>query len=620
MKSSTSAKVKMQLLAVFKDVFQRFELNLIGKWIFIGMLIGLAGGLGAWFFMLLLDASKALFTGGLLHRLVPESSVLSGYWKTFFHAKYWWCVPLIPMIGGLISGVLVYLWAPEAEGHGTDGVIHSFHRGRGLIRGRVPLIKTIASAAIIGSGGSAGREGPIAQIGAGFGSLAGRYLKVSVKDRRLMVLAGAAAGISAIFQAPLGGAIFTTEVLYRNHELETEALIPNIISSLTAYSLYTRLVGREQLFSIPPLRFERAEELVLYTFLGLLCALAGVFYIRIFYGLREKLFKPLALPQWLKPALGGLLLGLLAVLLPQIWGGGYEVMQMAMEHKLTATLMVLLVFGKIFATSFTISSGGSGGVFAPSLFIGAMLGGCVGTTFAAWLPAQYVPDPTALVVVGMGGFFAGIAKVPIASIIMVSEMTGGYGLLVPMMLVSAITVLFTRNHSIYEKQALSTIDSPAHKGDFIADLLDGLTVTDTRALKAKPLSVRAVTSLSHMLKKIRGYEQNMLPVVDQEERVLGMIYFRDLRDVLFEGELDLNLVIAADVAKIQFPFVTPAENLHAVITKFAQYDMNELPVLESGSKKLLGVLSKHEVIYTYNQRLESFRAQEHDAVKRGGFL
>jgi len=612
--------VKIWFSNTLKNIFRRFELNIIGKWIFIGILIGIVGGLGAWIFMLLLNLSRTIFTTGILHNLVPPTAQLPGHYFDLFRSKWWWIIPLIPFLGGLLSGLLVYFWAPEAEGHGTDGVINSFHSGRGLIRARVPVIKTIASAAIIGSGGSAGREGPIAQIGAGFGSVLGRILKVSVKDRRLMVVAGAAAGISAIFQAPLGGAIFMTEVLYRNHELETEALIPGVISSLAAYSLYTRLVGREQLFVIPSLRFERVEELIIYTILGLLCALVGVFYVKMFYGMRDHFFKPMKIPGWLKPALGGLLLGILSIILPQVWGGGYDVMQQAMAHQLTAGLMLLLVFGKIFATSFSISSGGSGGVFAPSLFIGAMLGGCVGTTIAGWWPVNFVPDPTALVVVGMGGFFAGIAKVPIASVIMVSEMTGGYGLLVPMMLVSTITVLFTRNHTLYEKQALSTIDSPAHKGDFITDLLDGLSTRDTKALRVKPITVRAVTPLSEMLKKISGNDQNLVPVVDQENIVSGIIYFRDLRDVLFEGELDLNLVIAADVAKTQFPYITPDENLHDAITKFAQYDMNELPVLDREKRKLMGVLTKHDVIYTYNQKLETLKANEAGMISRGGFL
>ncbi len=603
-----------------KRIVDHFELNIIGKWLFIGILIGVVGGLGAWVFMLLLNFSKTVFTDHALLKIIPHAAMQPGQYRSLLSYSWWWLVPLIPFCGGLISGILVYLWAPEAEGHGTDGVINSFHRGRGLIRGRVPIVKTIASAAIIGSGGSAGREGPIAQIGAGFGSLLGRWMRVSVKDRRLMVLAGAAAGISAIFQAPLGGAIFTTEVLYRNHELETEALIPGVISSLTAYSLYTRLVGREQLFVIPQLRFERAEELLIYAILGIICALVGMFYVKIFYGFRDHVYSPMKIPKWLKPAIGGLMLGGLFVFLPQVWGGGYDIMQQAMSHQLSMGLMFLLVFGKIIATSFSISSGGSGGVFAPSLFIGAMLGGAVGTLFTGWFPGNFMPDSTALVVVGMGGFFAGVAKVPLASIIMVSEMTAGYGLLVPMMLVSTITVLFTRNFSLYEKQVNATIDSPAHRGDFITDFLDGLSTRSTKALSVKPVSVRAVTTLTDMLKKTSGSEQDIVPVVDQNEVVLGVIYFQDLRDVLFEGELDLNLIIAADVAKMRFPFITPDENLHSAITKFAQYNLSELLVLDEKTKKLMGVLSKNDVMIAYNSKLESFKTPGAEMGKRGGFL
>lgn len=610
------------LFKTISEALDRVQISTISKWLFLGIAIGLVGGLGAWVFMLLLKGCHHIFTENLFQRAASFEPAMLGQLFTLFQFNYWWVIPLIPALGGLISGVLVFIWAPEAEGHGTDALINSFHRGRGMIRGRVPIIKTLASVVLIGSGGSAGREGPIAQIGAGFGSFLARLLNVSIKDRRLMVLAGAAAGISAIFQAPLGGAIFTTEVLYRNHELETEALIPGIISSLTAYSLYTRLVGREQLFSIPPaLRFEQIEELVAYLILGLVCSVIGIFYVKIFYGMRDHFFKPMRLPLWLKPAVGGFLLGILVLFLPQVWGGGYEVMQLAMTHQATAGLMLVLILGKIMATSLSISSGGSGGVFAPSLFIGAMLGGGLGMVLAAWLPAAFVPDPTAMVVVGMGGFFAGVAKVPIASIIMVSEMTGGYGLLVPMMLVSTITVLFTRHSSLYEKQVSSTLESPAHQGDFIADLLSGLSIQDTHALKLKPFAVRAVEPLSEIFKVFINKKQNFVPVIDHHDKMQGIIYFDDLRDVLFDAELDFKLIIAADVAKIEFPFCTPYDNLHHVITNFTKYQIHELPILDQETGKLLGMITEKEVILTYNKKLEDMKAAETELLaSRDGFI
>ncbi|MEW6516159.1 MAG: chloride channel protein [candidate division FCPU426 bacterium] len=612
--------IQLKITGWLNQLWSSGEFHLIGRWIFFGFLIGLVGGFGAWLFRLLLELSQNLFTEAWLHRLAPSTASLPGTIHILWGRPWWWLIPLIPALGGLISGVLVFWIAPEAEGHGTDAVIDSFHRGRGLIRARVPLVKTLASAAVIGSGGSAGREGPIAQIGAGFGSLLGRWLKVSIQDRRLMVLAGAAAGISAIFQAPLGAALFVTEVLYRNHELETEALIPAIIASLTSFSLYIRLVGQEQLFVIPQLHFHAAEELVVYAGLGLACALMGSVYVRCFYGLRDRFFKPLPLPAWLKPALGGLLLGLLVLFLPQVWGGGYNVMQQAMSRSLTAHLMLLLVVGKILATSFTISSGGSGGVFAPSLFIGAMLGGGLGASLQGWLPPSWMPDPTALVVVGMGGFFAGVAKVPIASIILVAEMTGGYGLLIPMMLVSAIAVLFNHRVSLYERQAASTIDSPAHQGDFIADLLEGLTIADTKALRTKPVTVLFNTPLAEILDKFSGKEQHLLPMVTKQNVVKGVIAFEDLRELLLEGEWAPKLILAVDIAKFPFPFVTPEQNLHQAITEFARFDSEELPVLDAQDHRLLGMLTKREVFFTYEQKLETHKARGKQAGRRGRFV
>lgn len=267
---------------------------------------------------------------------------------------------VIPALGGLLSGLLVYLVAPEAEGHGTDAMIESFHQRGGHIRKRVPLVKIVASAVTIGSGGSAGKEGPIAQIGSGFGSFFATVLKLKPRDRRLLVLAGAAGGIGAIFRAPLGAALFAPEVLYRETEFEYEAILPCIISSIVAYSVFTNVYGRRAIFSPGTVDFT-LPELIPYALFGVVCALVGFVYIRVFYGLRDRFFNPLGIPRLVKPALGGLMVGAVAFLFPQIMDGGYGWVQAALEGKLFWGTMLLLAFLKILATSCTISSGGSGG-------------------------------------------------------------------------------------------------------------------------------------------------------------------------------------------------------------------------------------------------------------------
>ncbi|MDH3999259.1 MAG: chloride channel protein, partial [Desulfuromonadales bacterium] len=290
-----------------------------------------------------------------------------------------WFLFLIPIIGGLISGFLVFKYAPEAEGHGTDAAIDAFHNKGGLIRGRVPIIKGLASIATIGTGGSAGREGPIAQIGAGFGSFIATKLRLTASDRRIVMLAGMAGGIGATFRAPLGGALFAVEVLYRNPEFEHEGLIPAIISSITAFSLFGATTGWKPLLATPHFSFEHPQELFLFFALAVFCAGLGRVYVRCFYGM-QGVFKAWEFPTMLKPAVGGFVLGLMAMVVPQVLGSGYGMVQAALYGKVALWIMLLIALAKIVATSLTISSGGSGGVFAPSLVIGAMLGGAFGAS------------------------------------------------------------------------------------------------------------------------------------------------------------------------------------------------------------------------------------------------
>ncbi|NOY13137.1 MAG: chloride channel protein, partial [Deltaproteobacteria bacterium] len=429
----------------------------------LAVLVGIVAGSGAVFFYFATNSVEHLMLGkiGNFHPPLegtPESSftqVING-----LSAPYRWFLFLIPAFGGLISGWLVYTYAPEAEGHGTDGALEAFHRKNGVIRGRVPIIKTVASIVTIGTGGSAGREGPIAQIGAGFGSFVATRLGLSSADRRILLLAGIAGGIGATFRSPLGGALFAVEVLYRDPEFEHEGLIPCIISSIIAYSLFGSATGWKPLLATPHFQFNHPGELLLYLALGISCALLGVVYVKTFYGLRD-LFRKLPLPNWQKPAIGGLGLGLLALFIPQVLGSGYGLVQAALYGKMALWVMLVIALAKILATSLTISSGGSGGVFAPSLVIGAMLGGAFGASAETLFPLL-TQDPRAYVLVGMAGFFAGVANAPIATLIMVSELTGNYSLLAPLMLVCVVAMLVMRKNTIYEKQVARRFDSPAH--------------------------------------------------------------------------------------------------------------------------------------------------------------
>ncbi len=484
----------------------------------LAILVGIVSGCGALFFYFATNSVEHLTLGtiGNFHPPLegtPESS-FHHFIDSLSVPHRWWLF-LLPAVGGLLSGWLVYKFAPEAEGHGTDGALEAFHRKQGIIRGRVPIVKTIASIVTIGTGGSAGREGPIAQIGAGFGSFVATKLGLSVMDRRILLLAGMAGGVGATFRSPLGGALFAVEVLYRDPEFEHEGLIPCIISSIVAYSLFGAVTGWEPLLDTPLFRFDHPTELLLYLVLGIVCALFGVFYVKSFYGMRT-LFRKVPIADWLKPALGGLLLGILALFIPQVLGSGYGWVQAALYGKMALWVMLTIALAKVVATSLTISSGGSGGVFAPSLVIGAMLGGAFGGMAEQLFP-MLTQDPRAYVLVGMAGFFAGVANAPIATLIMVSELTGNYGLLAPLMLVCVIAMLVMRKNSIYEKQVACRFDSPAHLGDFVIDILEGVQVKSLAHKGRVPTVIPEGMTLPQILDTIAAAKTAYYPIIDQKD-------------------------------------------------------------------------------------------------------
>lgn len=439
----------------------------------LSILVGVVAGGGAILFNWLLDLCKDLFLVGLAHYSPPglpkEGGELSEHWGPYSRLL----LPIATTLGGLIAGWLVFTFAPEAEGHGTDAVLKAYHHAGGRIRARVPLIKTVASSITIGSGGSGGREGPIAQIGAGFGSILSHLLKLDDSERRVLVMAGAAGGIGAIFHAPLGGALFATEVLYSKLEYETDVLVPSILSAVTAYSIVGYVYGFGSLFLTPGDYFTKPELLPLYALLSLISAGGAWLFIKMFYG-SASWFKSLPYPQIVKPALAGLVVGLLGLLVPQALDGGYGWLQMIFLNKFTLWTLLLIALAKMVATSLSIGSGGSGGVFGPSVIIGAALGGVVGQAFQAAFPSLGI-DPVHFALVGMAAFFSAAAKAPLSSIVMVTEMTGSYGLLVPLMLTSFIAYLTLRpNETLYKSQVPERIDSPVHAHEYLRAALVSL--------------------------------------------------------------------------------------------------------------------------------------------------
>jgi CIC family chloride channel protein len=573
------------------------------RWPLLSIVVGIFAGLGAIFFEVLLKYTLHfvlnLPTGYLEPIKGAELLLIESQARTRT-----WLFLLIPTIGGLAAGLLVFLLAPEAEGHGTDAMIEAFHHAGGYIRKRVPPIKVLASALTIGSGGSAGKEGPIAQIGAGLGSILASWLGLRPRDRRILVLAGAAGGIGAIFHAPLGAALFAPEVLYRETEFEFEAIMPCIVASIVASSIFDQYSGRATLFFPGQVDFEY-RELLAYLVFGVICAVVGYLYIKIFYGARDYFFHPLKIPRIIKPALGGLLLGLIAFLGPPVLDGGYGWIQVAMEGKIVWQMMLSLAFLKIIATTCTISSGGSGGVFGPSVFIGAMLGGACGFLGHSLAPT-WVIHPQSFVLVGIGGFFAGVAKVPVASIIMACEMCASYTLLVPLMVVSAICYLLLGKTSLYEKQLVTRLASPAHLGEFARGLLEKAQVREA-ILPRKIITIPEAMPFGELIKVVTDSPESYFPVVNDQGQMTGILSINDIREVLFEESL-AQVIIAKDVAT---PTVVRAfwdESLQDALDKMALINVNELPVVrEAAPDEIIGMIAKRDIISYYHERSLKWR-------------
>jgi CIC family chloride channel protein len=431
------------------------------------VIIGAAAAVLAWAFTVILRASGQILLEGIAGYRPPglaaegeEVGVIGPYGL--------WLVPLVTALGGLVVGVLTVWLAPEAEGHGTDAAVRSFHRQRGRLRGRVAPLKIVTSAITIGSGGSAGREGPIALSTAALSSWYADRMGRSEEDRRLLLLVGAAAGIAAIFRSPIGAALFTVEVLYADMEFEAGALLYATLSAIVAYALSGLVTGFGALFVVPTetLSLARPVDYGWYVVLGIAAGIVATMLPVLFYRVRD-FFRKLPVPAVTKPAIGGLLTGLIALALPQVIAGGYGWMQAAIDGRLGLGLLIALVLAKMVAMSLTIASGGSGGVFAPSLFVGTMLGAACAAVAGL--------SPAPLAVVGMAAVFAGAAHVPFAAMMMVVEMTGGYTLLVPAALAVLLSYLVQHRlsaglpyRSIYEAQVGSRSESPAHHTEHLS--------------------------------------------------------------------------------------------------------------------------------------------------------
>jgi len=565
-----------------KELIHYLRTSSASYFLIFSVLVGIGGGFGAIFFRWLIQEFQNLF--------FDKGEDILG-----FAGRYY--IILVPAIGGLIIGPLIYFFAKEAKGHGVPEVISSMILHGGKIRLRVPFVKAIASSICIGSGGSVGREGPIIQIGSAIGSAIGQFFKLTEEKTKTLVACGAAAGIAATFNAPLGGIFFALEVVLREYGLRNFSSV--VLSSVTATVISRSFLGDNPAFQIPTFELYGLVDIPFYFVLGLLSALTAWLFIKVLYK-SEDIFNGLEIPDYLKPALGGLVIGLIGLYFPQIFGVGYGVIENTINKGIALGTIVTLVFLKIIATSVTLGSGGSGGIFAPSLFIGALLGEAFGKLIPLIFPSVAIP-PGAFALVGMAAVFAGTSHAPISAILLLFEMTGNYKILPPLMITCVIAVILVRwmtKYSIYTlKLYRKGIDIEQYR---IMDYMESITVSE--ALIRDVISVAQTDTVKDVGLKIKSTNHRGFPVLDREGKLIGIVTRKDINRALNEGK---SLTEVRNVMTKNVTVCYPDESLKTALHKMAEKNIGRMPVVKREDQEhIIGLITRKSLMNAYNQALE----------------
>lgn len=592
--------------------------------ILIAVIVGFIAGLGALFFFEGLKFGTAFFMEGIVGFNLPKEG------QTFQDISQWtppdhlWMILPVICFGGLLSGLLVYTLAPEAEGHGTDAAIKAFHGGK-KVRWRVPLVKAVSAILTISTGGSAGREGPTAQISAGFGSIAADLLGLSARERRLAIATGVGAGIGTIFMAPLGGAILAAEILYKQ-DFETEAIVPAFLASVIGYAMFGLVEGFEPVFG-PAATSWNVSQIPFFILLGVVSTAVGLIYINTFYGTNrvfKEIFSRFNLPNYFKPLAGAFLTGTfvlaLAALSPEAaivgigsLGTGYGFAQLALYNMLPVGVLLFLPFAKILTTSLTIGSGGSGGVFAPGLVIGGATGGAFGSLLHLALPGIVpVESVPVFFIVGMIALFGAISHAPIAVMIMVVEMTGDFSLLVPAMGAVSVAVILIGQSTIFREQVLNRSQSPAHRDEYMVEILQDIHVDDVMLPRDRILAASPDDRVGQVLHLIDETLHTAFPVLDGEGRLAGIIALDDVRDHRINGEHD---TLVKDAMSSRIFTVHHDCTLRDALSLMTEHDIHHLPVVPADDPGVLsGFITRTDIMKAYtrkaSQQTESRRRTE----------
>ena len=580
--------------------------------ILIAIIVGLISGVGALLFFEGLKLGTAFFMEGIVGFHLPkEGQTLQdiGQWAPPEHI--WLILPVI-CFGGLISGLLIYILAPEAEGHGTDAAIKAFHGG-GKMRWRVPLVKATTAILTISTGGSAGCEGPTAQISAGFGSITADLLGLSIHERRLAIATGIGAGVGTIFMAPLGGAILAAEILY-HQDFETEVIVPAFLASVIGYSIFGLVEGFEPVFA-PVTTSWNVVQIPLFILLGVVSTGVGLIYIKTFYGANrafKEIFAYANLPDYFRPLAGAFLTGAFVLALAAIspeaaivglgsLGTGYGFTQLALYTMLPIGVLLILPFAKILTTSLTIGSGGSGGIFAPGLMIGGVTGGAFGSllhlAFPGIVPAESVP---VFVVIGMIALFGAVSHAPIAIMIMVVEMTGDFSLLMPAMSAVSVAVLLIGQSTIFHEQVQDRSRSAAHRDEYMIEILRDIYVGDVMVPRDRIVAVSPDDGVGGVRRLIDETLHTAFPVLDGEGRLVGIIALDDVRENRINGEHGIRVENAMSSRVFT---VHHASTLYEALNLMVEHDIHHLPVVPAGDPATLsGFITRTDIMKAYARR------------------
>lgn len=580
-------RARLRLLRFLSFYFLRFKSTEHIFMVVVAVIIGLIAGFGA----LGVQGAIALF-----------SKLFWGAWQVEladFAGAATWHRLLVPAFGGLIAGLIVYYIATEAQGHGVPEVMAAIALRNGVIRPRVVLAKLLSASVYIGAGGSVGREGPVIHIGSAIGSAFGQFLQVNSQRMKTFVACGAAGGIAAAFNAPVAGALFSVEVILG--DFGVPQFSPIVISSVIATVVSSSMRGSFPTFDVPKFEMLTFYELLLYVVLGLITGAMAVLFINTL-AKTEAYFERVRLPIYVKTVLGGLAVGAIGLAIPQVYGVGYDSVHAALTGALPWQWLLLLVFVKLFATAICLGSGGSGGVLAPSLFLGAMAGGFYGEFIQQFFPGATAASG-AYALIGMGASLAAATHAPITAILIIFEMTNDYRVILPLMISCVIaTLLSTR----LQKESIYTIKL-VRRG---IDIFKGRDVNVMRSIKVRDVVQRQVqtipasTPFRSLMKLMLESPQEQIIVHDKLGRLAGVITLSDLRQAMQDEEFLADLVVAHDLLKSDVLTITEADSLDEAMRLFGREDVSLLPVVsEHDRRRPVGQISRKDAIDAYNKEL-----------------